>query len=138
MIKELRNEKERKMTFLKIFIFSITFTFLFGCWEKDITRSYYDTGELYIDASINSGLLDGKSTMYFKNGNVKGYSFYKNGILNGVSMNFYKNGKPKSRARYSNGYLNGISTSWNISGKIDNEVCFNEGKIIKVTKCKTN
>ena len=56
------------------------FSFFLSCQKIETKKTYYDTGELHSEISLNSeGERDGEMLIYYKNGNVKDKANYKNG-----------------------------------------------------------
>ena len=117
---------------IKFFVIYTFLIFLFGCWEKEIGRSYYPEGNIKSEASIKNGLLEGVSTMYYKNGNKMSEAIYKSGLLHGLSISYYENGEIKATAHYYNGLLHGKSSYWEKNGNLSKEVIFEFGKLTKI------
>ena len=112
-------------------IIVICFLFLIsGCWENEIGRSYYPSGNIKTEATIKKGILDGPSIMYYENGSKMSKASYKNGLLDGMSISYYKNGKTKASAYYKKGLLHGKSSSWNKDGTLVKEVNFYLGRLV--------
>lgn len=62
------------------YILLLGFAFLVGCQKIENKKTYYDTGELHSEISLNSkGERDGEMLVYYKNGTVKDKANYKNG-----------------------------------------------------------
>jgi antitoxin component YwqK of YwqJK toxin-antitoxin module len=103
---------------------------LSGCWNNDVRRSYYSSGNILSEATIKNNLLDGPSFRYYESGAIMSKANYKNGLLNGTSEAFYESGKIKAIAGYRDGILNGWSEKWTADGQQIDKVCFIDGKLI--------
>lgn len=76
-----------------IYIPLLGFTFLVGCEKKETKKTYYDSGELHSEISINSkGERDGAMLVYYKNGNIKDKANYKNGKAIDTIYGYNKDG----------------------------------------------
>ena len=79
-------------------------------------NAYYETGELktkiiVINDSVQYVLY------YAKNGNLESESFMSNDTtLNGLSSNYYNNGQLKSQHQFKQGVLHGFSKYWTEEG----------------------
>lgn len=101
-----------------------------GCWQKEVGRSYYESGKLRTEATVRNGLLDGPATMYYESGSKMSEAYYKNGMLDGMSVSFYPGGEKQAKAVYSNGVLHGNSSSWHKDGTLLSHVEFERGRLM--------
>lgn len=53
---------------------------------------YYDNGKILLEQSIKNGLVDGKMTLYYQNGNTQEIREYSEGKKNGTWMNWNEAG----------------------------------------------
>lgn len=68
------------------------------------SRTYYETGELYILKNWKEGKEDGTFFQYFINGEISIYATYRNGILNGKYLGY----NPDGTILYSGNYVKGL------------------------------
>ncbi|PID27515.1 MAG: hypothetical protein CR982_05275 [Candidatus Cloacimonadota bacterium] len=113
------------MSFLRyIIIFNLIFT-LFSCTKVEEFANvrkergfYYDknkklftgkiiklyhSGEKNLERSIKKGVLEGRSTVWFKNGKIMGQGYYIEGKREGEWSFFNENGSLKYTHYYKNG-----------------------------------
>ena len=109
------------------FFFGLLLT---GCWQKDVGRSYYQSGKIMTEATVRNGMLDGPATMFYESGTKMSEANYRAGLLDGKSVSYYQNGRMKSIAIYKDGYLNGPSVEWSETGLVIAEVNFELGKVV--------
>lgn len=65
---------------------------------------YYDSGKVSLKTFIDKeGKLNGKTTVYYENGNIKAEGEYDNGEKNGMWRYYYENRKLKITESYFNG-----------------------------------
>lgn len=71
--------------------------------DPDTLKSYYTDGDVLRSVSVvnESGLKEGTSIHYHRNGTMKVSAPYKNGSLTGEVLSYYPDGKPQSVERYT-------------------------------------
>ena len=57
------------------------------------------------EQGYENGLLNGKSTYWYQNGNKRWEAYYKDGELHGQYCSYRENGKPRLIRNYENGQL---------------------------------
>lgn len=78
---------------------------------------YYKNGQLEREANFSKGLLNGKRSIYWKNGSIHYILYYKYGKPDGLGFTYRKNGSLKVESMYSGGFVNGPSTDYKRDGK---------------------
>jgi antitoxin component YwqK of YwqJK toxin-antitoxin module len=103
------------------------------------------------------GKLNGITTEWYENGELKSETFYKNGIKDGMSRSYnylgkvteetynvagttgkttkyeyYDNGNPRLKSEYENNIQHGITTEWYEGGEKKREAKYERGKEIEV------
>jgi hypothetical protein len=48
---------------MKMLIVVFAVLLLTGCWQKDVGRSYYQSGKIMTEATVRNGLLDGHDVL---------------------------------------------------------------------------
>lgn len=108
-------------------IFALLLT---GCWQKDVGRSYYPSGNIRTEATVRNGLLDGPATMFYESGAKMSEATYRAGMLDGRAVSYYETGPKKSTSEYREGLLHGKSTNWKEDGSVIDEACFVDGRLV--------
>ena len=81
-------------------------------------RTFYGGWQLWTETYKDSlGLRQGKSSMWYENGNLKWQCTYGNDSILGEVFEWHENGKIKSKSRYMNDMLNGPFQVWYSNGK---------------------
>ena len=104
---------------------------LAGCWQRNVGRSYYASGQLKTEAAIKNNVLDGPAVMYYESGKKMSEATYRSGILDGKSISYYENGNRKAEAGYKDGVLHGRSASWAESGALQASATFADGRLVE-------
>ena len=81
----------------------------------------WSDGVLYLNCTMKDGKLDGKRTIWYKNGQIKSEVNYKNGMKEGKSRVWYENGQIKSETNYKDDLFDGKSTKWRENGQKESE-----------------
>jgi len=81
----------------KISIISLFFIICIGCGDKRIERTFFDSGKLKEEYSIDDkGERDGSYVSYFSNGDTSMISSYLHGSKNGLLKEYYPGNKLKA------------------------------------------
>ena len=72
-----------------------------------IHKEMYDNGNLRLEASLNNGVLDGETRLYFENGRLQEVRNYKSGRMNGLWETFNTEGVKTAQAFYKHGKKDG-------------------------------
>lgn len=115
---------------IRTMLLALTLASLAGCWQNNVSRTYYPSGKLRTEATIQNYLLDGPAVMYYENGHKKSEAMYRGGLLNGKSAAYYESGAKKAEAEYTDGILNGYSSAWADNGQLQNRALFRDGRLI--------
>lgn len=90
----------------------------------------YEAGQLVYKAEYNDGVLNGKASWYYLNGNPKAEVTFYNGLKAGLERVYYENGRLESKAFFKKNKLNGWESVYRENGSInykshwaDNEHC---------------
>ena len=75
--------------------------------------------------------FSGKATSYYENGQLELEANYKNGELHGLVRNWYENGQLKFEANYENGELHGLVRNWYENGQLEFEANYKNGELKK-------
>lgn len=94
-----------------------------GDWKK-----LYASGKVFIEMSYVNGLLEGRVTSYYKNGNMQADNYYIAGKLNGVSKQFDIKGNPIREISYKENLIFG-NCKYYENGVIDTERYYVNGII---------
>ena len=89
-------------------------------------RIFDDEGKLFDLSNYVDGKLEGKRTLYYKDGAVDTEENYANDVLVGEYVQYYKNGSPMQKGNYENGVLSGEVVSYYESGEIRESVTFSD------------
>lgn len=100
--------------------------------------AYYSTGELFITANYVNNKLNGKCTIYFKDGTPKSVSYYKNGEINGDSYLYTNNGNLVVHEYFKDLKLNGLSKRWCINHCCVNHLHYEDNIIKHIDKYVNN
>ena len=76
----------------------------------------------------SNGVLQGKWTKVYKNGNKAEEGDYKNGLKNGSWKAWFSSGEIHYSCLYKNGKKSGLYQEWNRYGEIINEIQYEMGK----------
>ncbi|MCU0428920.1 MAG: toxin-antitoxin system YwqK family antitoxin [Cytophagaceae bacterium] len=90
---------------------------------------YYANGQLKCKVSYRSGLLHGKCTWYFPNGNIQKVGVFEEGLEVGVHTEYYNTGKFKSKSGFQMGMLHGVYLCYYPNGRIRYSCEFRNGDI---------
>lgn len=80
--------------------------------------SYYPSGEVSREYSLNKGRFDGEYKKYHKSGKIKAISKYDKGIQDGEDVDYYENGKLKNKLIYKNNQLEGQQRYYYDNGQL--------------------
>ena len=67
------------------------------------------------------GLRSGKTTFYYRNGNIKSVSNYKDGLLNGEKISYYYNGTMSAKNNYKEDEEDGYQVTYFVNGNKSHE-----------------
>ena len=70
--------------------------------------------------------MDGLSTAWYKNGQVKYEKTIKNEKKHGIHKEWYQNGQLGSEYLYKDGFLHGLAKAWYSNGQIKHERYYQE------------
>lgn len=116
---------------MRTLVFLLVCTALAGCWQRDVGRSYYASGQLKTEAAIKNNVLNGPAVMYYESGKKMSEATYRSGILDGQSISYYENGNRKAEAGYKGGVLHGRSASWSENGALQASATFADGRLVE-------
>ena len=97
--------------------------YFFPNQEEGITATsicvYKDAyGQYATKVNLKNGKLDGKSTWWYRNGQLDVIEYLKDGKLFGTSTSWYLNGQMKSQGNWPNGIKDGKYRTWFENGQI--------------------
>jgi len=92
-------------------------------------ESWYDNGELELEANYKNGELNGLYELWWSNGQLYRNYNYKNGGLNGIQIEYYPNGKLELEANYKNGEADGLYQEWYDDGQQIIKCWYKDGKL---------
>jgi len=142
------------------FLFSLTFLFLFSgsvYGQEEVKKEYWDNGKLKSETHYKNGNLDGRTTEWYEDGEVKSVGYYDNDKLeakrefwdnselkseysfkdeklDGVKREFWDNGELKSVSNYKDGKLNGKKTEWYEDGEVKSVNYYYNSKLLEIKK----
>ena len=98
-------------------------------------KTFYISGELYSDAAFisldkkddNKTVFDGRTVIYYPNGNIKNIIDYSNGVYDGLYEYYYENGKLGQKSEFVNGKYDGLHCTYDENGVIKEESNCKEG-----------
>lgn len=98
-------------------------------------KTFYISGELYSDAAFisldkkddNNTVFDGRTVIYYPNGNIKYIIDYSNGVYDGLYEYYYENGKLGQKSEFVNGKYDGLHCTYDENGVIKEESNCKEG-----------
>ncbi len=91
------------------------------------STKYYKSGEVNEVIEYKKGVKHGDWKQYFKNGQVKTECAYENGKMTGEYKAYYPNGLPYIVGEYKNGYKEGKWLWYDDKGKIEQDVEYEDG-----------
>ena len=108
--------------------------FFFSCGvgvfnNKDIEKEYYDNGVLKYKTQKLNNKIDGYSKFWDINGNLINEVNYSNGLLHGKWTEYYPNGEVKYLSTYQYGLKNGPEIWYYDNGIKKSEIIYKEDKI---------
>lgn len=102
-----------------------------GCVERWF---YFESKNLWREASYKDGKLNGVEKWYHKNGKIDLEVSYKEGKMEGIERGYFNNGALRSEAFYKNGRLEGAQKFYYKNGNLEGEIPYQEDKINGVAK----
>ena len=90
------------------------------------STTWYENDQIKSKENYKDGKLDGKRTTWYKDGQIESEVNYKNNKKEGKETTWYENGQIKSESTHNK--LEGKKTSWYQSGKIKSEVNYKNNK----------
>ena len=122
----------KKLTFLLALIFLFLFSgSIFG--QEEVKKEYWDNGKLKSESHYKDGNLDGRTTEWYEDGEVKSVGYYDNDKLE-AKREFWDNSELKSASNYKDGKLNGKKTEWYEDGKVKSVNYYYNGKLLEIKK----
>ena len=94
-------------------------------WASE-TQKLEPNGTLYEEATYKADTLEGKRTIYYKNGNPEIIENYKRGVLSGTYQTFYEEGGNDIVGEYDNGVMTGVWKRHYPSGQVMELVTFSD------------
>jgi len=88
----------------------------------------------YLGGSSKKFVYDGKSSYWYKHGQLKSQSIYKNGKQVGKASTWFENGQTESEKNYTEGKCEGKSTGWYENGQLKSESDYINGQYDGVIK----
>ena len=86
-------------------------------------------GQYATKVNLKNGKKDGKSTWWYRNGQLDAIEYLKDGKLFGTSTSWYPNGQMKSQGNWPNGIQDGKYTTWFKNGQMWNEQHWKNGNL---------
>lgn len=92
------------------------------------------TGELHLYKNnslsklytLQNGLLEGASLIYYPNGTLETEKPYKKGLLHGSVKKYYESGALESETPYVSGYKEGIAKNYKENGKMFSQMIYSD------------
>jgi antitoxin component YwqK of YwqJK toxin-antitoxin module len=92
-----------------------------------IVDFYLVTGEKYTEENYVNGVRNGKSIVYYKNGNVQREVSYENGLRDGFHITYFEEG-PRARIKsFKKGIAHGIEDHYYLGGGTWRRMDFEDG-----------
>ena len=92
-----------------LIIFNLISFSIFSQKEITTSKSYFKSGQLKSEINFykkgTAKIRSGKSSYWYKNGELKNTISYKNNKLNGERISYWRNGKPKRKDFFEKGKL---------------------------------
>ena len=85
------------------------------------STTWYENDQIKSKENYKDGKLDGKRTTWYKDGQIESEVNYKNNKKEGKETTWYENGRVKSENNYKNGYKEGKFSVWYKNGQIKSE-----------------
>ena len=85
------------------------------------STTWYENDQIKSKENYKDGKLDGKRTTWYKDGQIESEVNYKNNKKEGKETTWYENGRVKSENNYKNGYKEGKFSVWYDNGQIKSE-----------------
>ena len=125
----------RQFTAISYLLVMISFLFVNEIYSQNgVLRSYYSKKKLQSEISYVNDVLDGTSTWYYENGNIKERKTYTNGKLNGWVRSYYEIGLLKEEYFLSNGVLDGIASYYYNNGALKEVSYYRMGQLTSSQK----
>jgi antitoxin component YwqK of YwqJK toxin-antitoxin module len=93
-----------------------------------IFKEEYSDGQIKLEIEFKEGLLDGKYTLWFENGQVNEVRFYKAGLKEKIWRTYNKQGIEIAEAGFLNNQKHGKWLIWDDTGSLRYDMYFREGK----------
>lgn len=90
-------------------------------------KSFYNNGQVGIDATEKNGLYEGAYVRYHSNGELWSKSTMLHDEDNGIEEEYYENGQLYTRKSYHMGRLNGLYKEFTADGKLFKKINYVEG-----------
>jgi len=97
--------------------------------QKNIRRTYYESGELKSEIPYENGKKEGMVRVYYKSGKLMQDDPYKNDKKEGIAKAYYESGELKAEAPYKNDKYEGIARIYHKNGNLWKERPFENGKL---------
>lgn len=90
-------------------------------WYKD---------EYLLEENFNDGIIDGRMSFFYKNGQKKWRHTYRDGVRDGLTTHWYSNGKKSKEGSFVNGDSIGLWNFWDENGNIIDQKQFRNRNIL--------
>ena len=91
---------------------------------------YYRNGQIEMESNFKDGLANGKTILYYRNGQIQMESNFKDGEQDGKEIRYYKNGQIQYDENYKDGRVDGNGIGYYENGKLRFEANYKDGKRI--------
>ena len=86
-------------------------------------------GQYATKVNLKNGKKDGKSTWWYRNGQLNSIEYFKDGKLFGTSTSWYPDGQMKMKGNWPNGIKDGKYTTWFKNGQMGYEQHWKNGNL---------
>ncbi len=95
--------------------------------QTDSIVTYFPDGSIESITHLKNSLREGKSTLFYENGNIKEERFYQNDKVTGTVKSYYPNGQLKEIFNIEDGKREGVTSIFDSNGVHKEDILFEKG-----------
>tara|TARA_B100000795_G_scaffold76340_2_gene54367 strand:- start:1639 stop:2322 length:684 start_codon:yes stop_codon:yes gene_type:complete len=113
---------------MKLILSIILISILTSCQSQEVYQEFHENGKLKFEVPLVNGKKEGLGKTYFDDGELKIEANYKNDLLNGELVQFYY-GRTIKKVHYKNDKLDGYAIYYNPAKLPTKEGTYVDGKM---------
>jgi antitoxin component YwqK of YwqJK toxin-antitoxin module len=95
---------------------------------EGLTRTWYENGQLKLEATYQDGERQGLTGTWYENGQLEFAATYKAGELEGLTRKWYENGQLACQATFKAGEAEGLTRTWYENGQLKSQATYKAGE----------